>query len=223
MAMLDEMLSTLQRVGVTCAICSINSRDVIRSALDTVDLLKYFLLQPEAQARLARHDPTHAPPSLLIRDRTNYAQHGSRKSAVISSTILEPLTAEPDALIFIDDDPAHVRDIGLRLPRAATIHVPRPPAQRVNTVLPPGSLPKGGMGATHCAAVLAWARGEPLPEPSNVGGAQDAAPAASSDAEATGSTSGAAAGSCVFVPKRPTGPLSRRCGTCGAHEMEHSQ
>ena len=41
-AMLTEMLEALEHHVVKCAVCSLNSRDVIKSALDTVGLLRFF-------------------------------------------------------------------------------------------------------------------------------------------------------------------------------------
>ena len=163
---LGQMLLALQSMGLVMAICSINSRDVIRNALDIVGLLPFFALRVEVRALLSQADPTHAPPQWLIRDRADFMRHGSRKSAVITSTILTPLGVTDADAIFVDDDLAHIKDVNLRLPRAATVHVPRSPKpalQADTTGRLIREMPTGGMQRAECEAVLAWARGEPPP------------------------------------------------------------
>lgn len=171
---LSQMLLALQSMGLVMAICSMNSRDVIRNALDIVGLLPFFALGVEVRTLLSRADPTHAPLQWLIRDRADFMQHGSRKSAVITRTILTPLGVTDADAIFVDDDLAHIKDVNLRLPRAATVHVPRspkPPLQADTTGRLIREMPTGGMQRVECEAVLAWARGHargepPLPHPS---------------------------------------------------------
>lgn len=168
---LSQMLLALQSMGLVMAICSMNSRDVIRNALDIVGLLPFFELGVEVRTLLSRADPTHAQLQWLIRDRADCMQHGSRKSAVITRTILTPLGVTDADAIFVDDDLAHIKDVNLRLPRAATVHVPRSPKpalQADTTGRLIREMPTGGMQRAECEAVLAWARGEPpLPHPSS--------------------------------------------------------
>jgi hypothetical protein len=194
-AMLASMLGALADAGVALAICSVNSREVIRGALDAAGLLPLFSVD-----------------RLVVRDRADFIRNGSLKSRVIANTILGSLGASEATLLFVDDDSNHVRDVALRLPQAQTILVPRPPPPRVVREPEPDELPTAGMCHEHVEAVLCWMRGEPLPEK---------APSPTADASTPPCTLD---GLCArFEPKKPTGPLARRCATCGGHQDEHRQ
>jgi hypothetical protein len=215
-AMLDHMLRELRNHDIICTICSVNSRDVIRSALDTVGLLGYFCLGEELKERLAAADPDHLPANYIIRDRADYTRHGSRKSAVIAQTILAPLRLSYDGLLFVDDDTGHIKDVSLRLPGATVMHVPRPSAPRINREPRPEELPQGGMHAAQCEAILAWARGE-APQAVDEPPSPEVVPPPQAVGE-----SGATSGPCAFKPKRQLGPLAAWCANCGGHESAHA-
>lgn len=191
-AMLAELLGTLHAHGVALAICSLNSRDVIHCALDATGLLRFF----------------GAPP--VICDAEDFSQCGRLKSAVIAHRIMPRVGVEDEAgVLFVDDDPANVRDLVTRLSRASALLVPRNTATLAQAVAGRSAeAARSGMGAPQCQAVLEWAfDGAPPPKP-------PVAPAAAA----------ASPGTCLgFTPKRSAGPLARRCATCGGHEHAHAR
>ena len=205
--MLAKMLAELtEQHGILCAVCSVNTADIIKTALQTTGLLRFF----------EQHQ-------LIIRDREDFERCRHLKSAVISDTILPvlPSTSEED-VIFVDDDPGHHQDMRLRLPRARTLLIPRVDAalsansRRAGTGLAAAApVPQGGMRQVHCDEVLAWARAGPGGD-----GASGTGPGASAAMPHVTVPPPAEAPLCEFEPKRLTGPLARRCLKCGGHQWD---
>jgi hypothetical protein len=200
-AMLRECLQRLtSEYSVPLAICSVNSRDKIKPALQTAGLFEFF-------------------GSSNIFDRDQWQACGQLKSRVIAELILPCFggARTGEGLLFVDDDPGHVRDVRDHLSMAKTILVPRVDRMHLHLAAASGAssaLPKGGMLRLQVDQVLTWASGQPQ------------APAAAAAAKsAAGSSCGhdvsTSDNACAFVPKKPTGPLSRRCQTCGLHFSEH--
>ena len=137
-SMLRAMLTALTEHKVVLAVCSLNSRDVIRLALTSVGLSDFF-------------EPT------MIFDRSDYVRCGSLKSQVILRAILPKVLMSSQAnTLFVDDDPAHIKDATLRLRAATTILVPRPPMSKLGAA-PRQSLPGGGIRQPQCELIIKWA------------------------------------------------------------------
>lgn len=244
--MLHAMLVELTtQCSVICAICSVNSKDVIQPALQTLDLLGFFQ-------------------SANIYDRAYYENCRCSKSRVISDAIVPIATGGlAQDVLFVDDDPQHVMDVRLHLPRGGlrvkTLLVPRVgdsaadastddasssassttddrPAN-MNAGLLPSQMPAGGMRAAQIAEALQWAR-ELAAQASALagggGGGRGAGAASSSSAPSAAELASQQVQEqrqqqqeqqlvcALFVPKKATGPLSRRCATCGAHQSDHA-
>lgn len=216
--MLRDMLTELTVThGVTCAVCSLNCKDVIRPALQTVELLGFF-----------------GSASPQIYDGDAFEAHGNSKSRVIAEAIIPAVGPGTQDVLFADDDPAHIKDVRLHLQgrnelRVHTVLVPRvgsfSSVPRV-THLPSDALmskslaqmsllPAGGMREAHCAEALQWAR-DAAARVACVGRAAESAAPSSETA-----TADAHAPCTQFVPKRHVGPLARRCAACGAHQSDH--
>jgi len=205
-AMLRECLQQLTSEHlVPLAICSVNSKDIIKPALQTAGLFGFFGSAADDN----------------IFDREQWAACGGLKSRVIAELILPRFggASTGEGLLFVDDDPGHVRDVRDNLPMATTILVPRVDRMHLHLAAASGgcsALPAGGMLRLQVDQVLAWASGLPRVRGAAAAATQSAAGSATGGDHA--STSGDA---CAFVPKTPTGPLSRRCATCGRHSSEH--
>ena len=222
-AMLRAMLQQLVERSIACAICSFNTKSTIERALSATRLLGFF-----------RRD------LIFGRDNVRWPEEGWKKSSVIAQRILFPLSLHERDLFFLDDDPSNVRDVALAFPKSQALHVPRvgdaaPFVRQVDK-------PRGGIQRVHVERVLRWVRGETL-EPTAAseweglqlpsGSAQpdssadDAASIASGCSGSSSSSGGVPrwrGGVCSnFVPKRPSGPLARRCFTCNEHESLHPE
>lgn len=192
-AMLADLLNTLSAQGVKLAICSLNTRDVIRVALDATGLLRFF----------------GSPP--VICDCDDFFRCGQRKSSVIIQALLPAIgvSSEREAdLCFVDDDPANIVDVRTHLPSATALLVPRNQATLAQAVAGrTADAAKSGMGVAESEAILEWAfQGRPRPT--------RAPPSAEPGPVRPGHCTS-------FRPKRMNGPLARRCANCGAHEHDH--
>ena len=226
-ALLRECLSELTERGIVLAICSLNNAFIIRSALEWIGLAHFFQ---------------------LICDRSDWMRNGSLKSRVIQQTMLPRLGGCEKDTLFVDDDPANIKDMMLRAREMTVILVPRP-VQRLSV-----SSRSSGIGQPEVAKILEWAssslslassataadtapallpsRSLENPDPVSVSlpPAVPTLPALASLQVATTTADGGAmseprvdSAPCpLFTPKRPQGPLSRRCATCGAHEYDHT-
>ena len=158
---------------------------------------------------------------------------------MISQAVLRPLKLTESQLLFADDNPSNIHDVGTALPKAATVLVPR-----VGTGTPfvaEVAKPRGGLQLVHAEQILRWSLGqamngaEPLraiekQQGSGHGVAEDVPSGSGGGSKGGGgrSSGGVVAGSAPrcgpcsqFVPKRPSGPLAHRCFTCGEHENLH--
>ena len=228
-AMMRAMLQQLREQGAACAIVSFNTKTTIERALSAINLLGFF-----------RRD------LIFGRDNVKWPEEGWKKSSVIGQRILAPLGLADSELFFMDDDPSNVRDVHMAFPKCHALHVPR-----VGDSAPFRQLvekPLGGIQRAHVERVLRWARGEtldgpsappphgwePHQQPSGAADADGGSPAAESDAASVAASDNSSSSSSSrprrrggvcsnFVPKRPSGPLARRCYMCGEHESLHPE
>ena len=222
-SMLRTMLQQLVERNIACAIVSFNTKSTIERALSATRLLGFF-----------RRD------LIFGRDNVRWPEEGWKKSSVIAQRILAPLGLLERDLFFLDDDPSNVRDVALAFPKSHALHVPRvgDAAPFVRQV----EKPRGGIQRVHVERVLRWVRGEaldpapgsewegmqlPSGSPAECCGIADDAASVARGCSASSSSSGGTrwrGGVCSnFVPKRPSGPLARRCFTCNEHESLHPE
>lgn len=201
-AMLAEMLQEVSELGVLLAICSLNSRDTIQTALQTVGLLSYFR---------------------VIADRSDWERNGRKKSQVISRVILPQCGGAAGSMLFVDDDPANIKDVqscGLRM----TCILVRRPLQKFSSARGSALLPNGGIRAQERDQVVGWARAlssEAATSPAAVSHLRDdtrTMPPPSAAGLPLSTLDGPCPG---FIPKQTFGPLKVRCVHCGEHVNQH--
>ena len=215
-----ELHRLTEKHNALCAICSLNSREVIEQSLATVGLLRFFAAAAQTSQRAVQ----------LIRDRSNYLKEGHLKSRVIINTIMMPFGIPEHNVCFVDDDPGQVRDVSIRLPQAHAILVPRTAPQR------PGALVMtataiGGIGQDECDQILAWVSKATTEEGAVGGGSGDnrfgacgVATLSAHQVLAPPQTPPALLRGCgTFLPKQRMGPLANWCASCGKHLDEHDR
>jgi len=208
-SMLAATLAELCSLGVRCVVVSYNSKATVDRALRAVGLAQYFT-STHGHDELAAAQPGAMLPS---------------KSALLSQLRADAATP----LCFVDDDVRNVLDVG-SLPNApCTIHVAcsKRPAN-------------GGMQREHCDACLQWAGSlmaasetDPLCKDNLTVAAEESFASrlqpqldlaqSREAAPAPAAPSPRSAPCRCFAPKRPIGPLSRRCVHCDRHENEHGR
>ena len=120
--------------------------------------------------------------------------------------------------LFVDNDLENVREVAQALPQTCVLHVPRevddaPFVRQLEKA-------RGGIQAAQHDIILRWARnrkgGSLFEGPTDEQITERSTPPQSNASSPFGG------GACSqFVPKRPSGPLARRCFHCNQHEMVH--